>query len=81
MTHGAEELQTMKTDDVLDQMPYPVSIHERLGELVREQQLLRRVLRLALAVREQRAPRRAGQRGFAKTKERKEGGSRRATGT
>jgi hypothetical protein len=36
-----------------DLLPDPSSVHRRLGEVLREQRLLRRLLRLTLAAREE----------------------------
>lgn len=43
------------TDSPLDQLPPPPLIHERMGRLYRELALLRRLLRLSQAAREERA--------------------------
>jgi hypothetical protein len=40
--------------DPLDLVPDPGAVHRRIGELTRQAQLLRRLLRLALAAREER---------------------------
>jgi hypothetical protein len=41
--------------DPLSLLPDPVAVHRRLGELVREQTLLRRLLRLTLAAQQDRS--------------------------
>ena len=38
--------------DPLHTMPEPAAIHQRLGEVIREEQLLRRLLRLSMAAQE-----------------------------
>jgi hypothetical protein len=47
-------VSTPPTPDPLDLVPDPGAVHRRLGELTRQAQLLRRLLRLALAAREER---------------------------
>jgi hypothetical protein len=42
----------------LDQLPSPDVIHRRLGEVLREERLLRRLLQFALQARDERGPRR-----------------------
>jgi hypothetical protein len=44
------------TDSPLDQLPPPPAIHERMGRLYRELSLLRRLLRLSQAARQERTP-------------------------
>lgn len=39
--------------DPLAKIPEPETVHKRLGELVREERLLRRLLRLAMAARQE----------------------------
>jgi hypothetical protein len=43
-------------DCPLDQLPPPPIIHARMGQLYRELALLRRLLRLSQAVRQERSP-------------------------
>jgi hypothetical protein len=44
----------MDTKDLLANLPSPKLIHQKLGELYRELTLLRRMLRLAQAIRDAR---------------------------
>jgi hypothetical protein len=43
--------------DLLTLLPDPMAVHRRLGDLVREQRLLRRLLRLTLAAQQERSRR------------------------
>jgi hypothetical protein len=43
----------------IDLMPDPSAVHRRLGEVLREERLLRRLLRLAVATREEQRRRSA----------------------
>ena len=43
------------TDSALDQLPPPPVIHQQMGRLYRELSLLRRLLRLSQAARQERA--------------------------
>jgi hypothetical protein len=46
--------------DVLGSLPAPAVIHRRLGEVLREERLLRRLLRLAMAAWNERQRRQVG---------------------
>jgi hypothetical protein len=48
---------------LLANVPDPAAIHRRLGEVVREERLLRRLLRLSLAAQEERKRRAADPKG------------------
>lgn len=52
------------TDSPIDQLPPPQVIHGRMGQLLRELNLLRRLLRLCQAAQQERA-----RRGSAQTEE------------
>jgi hypothetical protein len=47
-------VSTPHTPDPLDLVPDPGAVHRRIGELTRQARLLRRLLRPALAAREER---------------------------
>jgi hypothetical protein len=49
-----EALSVIAIDSPLDRLPPPPAIHERMGCLYRELALLRRLLRLSQAAREER---------------------------
>jgi hypothetical protein len=42
--------------NLLDELPTPDVIHRRLGEVLREERLLRRLLRFAMQARDERRP-------------------------
>jgi hypothetical protein len=44
-------------DGPLDRLPSPAAIQDRLGKIVREERLLRRLLTLSMAAREEKARR------------------------
>jgi hypothetical protein len=43
-----------ETDSLLDQLPQPLVIHQHMGRLYRQLALLRRLLRLSKAARQER---------------------------
>ncbi len=47
-------MATAETSNPIDLVPDPSTIHRRIGELTRQRQLLRRLLRLALAAQQER---------------------------
>jgi hypothetical protein len=49
-------MSPIETDSPLDQLPSPPVIHRHMGRLHRELSLLRRLLRLSQAARDERTP-------------------------
>jgi len=52
-------MSSAPTPDQLEELPTINAIHSRLGEIAREQFLLRKLLRLALRLREEKANQKA----------------------
>ncbi|HKI32955.1 MAG TPA: hypothetical protein VKA46_13975 [Gemmataceae bacterium] len=44
------------TDSLLEQLPAPAVVHQQMGRLYRQLALLRRLLRLSQAARDERTP-------------------------